>query len=104
MLTIPIRDLQQRGTKALAMGSGKPVLVTGRPGPLFYVIPADPTRLAEQELELSRVMARANLRSWQARAVAAGLDQMTDQDIEAEIKAVREKHHSPRKPRHQAQA
>jgi hypothetical protein len=89
MLTIPIRDLQQRGTKAIAKGAMGPLLVTGRPGALFYLIPADPDHLAEQEVELRRAMARADLRSWQARAVAAGLDKITDAEIQAEIVAAR---------------
>ena len=89
MLTIPIRDLQQHGTKAIAKGATGPVLVTGRPGALFYLVPADPSRLAEQEVELSRAMARADLRSWQTRAVAAGLNQTTEAEIDAEIDAVR---------------
>jgi hypothetical protein len=103
MHTIPIRDLQQRGTKAIAKGATGPVLVTGRPGALFYLIPADPSRLAEQEIELSRAMARADLRSWQTRAVAAGLDQTTDAEIGAEIAAVRKERRardkSPRQTR-----
>ncbi len=99
MLTIPIRELQQRGTKAIAKGAKGPVLVTGRPGALFYLIPADPSRLAEQEIELSRAMARADLRSWQTRAVAAGLDQTTDAEIKAEIAAVRKERRSRSKPR-----
>lgn len=99
MLTIPIRDLQQRGTKAIAKNTTGPMLVTGRPGALFYLIPADPSRLAEQEIELSRAMARADLRSWQTRAVAAGLNQTTDAEIEAEIAAVRRARRSRGKTR-----
>jgi hypothetical protein len=99
MLTIPIRDLQQRGNKAITKGSTGPTLVTGRPGPLFFVVPADPSRLAEQELELSRAMARADLRSWQTRAVAAGLDRTTDAEIESEIAAVRQERHARGKTR-----
>jgi len=99
MLTIPIRELQQRGAKAIAKGAKGPMLVTGRPGALFYLIPADPSRLAEQEIELSRAMARADLRSWQTRAVAAGLDRTTDTEIEAEIAAVRKERRSRRKTR-----
>lgn len=101
MLTIPIRDLQQRGTKAIAKDTTGPMLVTGRPGALFYLIPADPTRLAEQEIELSRAMARADLRSWQTRAVEAGLDRTSSTEIEAEIAAVRRErrpHGKPRRP------
>ncbi len=103
MLTIPIRDLQQRGTKAISKGARGPMLVTGRPGALFYLIQADPSRLAEQEIELSRAMARADLRSWQARSVAAGLDRTTDAEIEAEIAAVRRERRT-RKPRRPARA
>jgi hypothetical protein len=99
MLTIPIRELQQRGIKAIAKGTRRPMLVTGRPGALFYLIPADPSRLAEQEIELSRAMARADLRSWQTRAVVAGLDRMTDTQIKAEMAAVREERRSGRKTR-----
>lgn len=101
MLTIAIRDLQQRGTKAIAKGATGPMLVTGRPGALFYLIPADASRLAEQEIELSRAMARADLRSWQTRAVAAGLDRITHAEIESEIAAVRQERRA-RKPRRRA--
>lgn len=104
MLTIPIRDLQQRGTKAIAKDAAGPVLVTGRPGALFYLIPADPTRLVEQEIELSRAMARADLRSWQTRAVAAGLDQTTDAAIKAEIAAVRQERRAGGKTRRSVHA
>ena len=90
MITIPIRDLQQRGSKAIAKGTEEPVLVTGRPGALFYLIPANRENLAEQEKELSRAMARASLRAWQKRAVAAGLDKLTIEEIDAEISAVRQ--------------
>jgi hypothetical protein len=89
MITIPIRELQQRGTKAIARGTDEPVLVIGRPGALFYLIPADRDRLVEQEVELSRAMARAGLRSWQNRAVSAGLDKLTAEEIDAEISAAR---------------
>jgi len=104
MHTIPIRDLQQRGTKAIAKGTTGPVLVTGRPGALFHLIPADPSRLAEQEIELRRAMARADLRSWQTRAVAAGLDQTTDAEIGAEIAAVRKERRARSKSPRSARA
>ena len=79
-----------------------PILVTGRPGPMFLLIPADPDNLAEQEREITQAMARANLRAWQAKAVAAGLDQLTESDIDAEIALVRAERRvarsKPRKP------
>ena len=102
MLTIPIRDLQLRGTKAIAKGATGPVLVTGRPGALFYLVPADRERLAEQEAELTRAMARADLRSWQSRAVAAGLDLTNSKEIEHEIAVARRERKVRSKPRRSA--
>jgi hypothetical protein len=99
MLTIPIRDLQLRGTKAIAKGAIGPMLVTGRPGALFYLVPADRDRLTEQEAELTRAMARADLRSWQTRAVAARLDQTTNEEIEHEIAMARRERKVRSKPR-----
>jgi hypothetical protein len=98
MKTIPIRELQQRGARAIAKGAIGPLLVTGRPGALFYLIRADPERLVEQEIELSRAMARADLRSWQTRAVAAGLDQLTSEEIDAEIDLSRRERKMRRDP------
>jgi hypothetical protein len=96
MITIPIRDLQQLGAKAVeeaartaGQSADEPMLVTGRPGPLFYLIPVDTEHLEQQGLELRRAMARGNLRAWQQRAVAAGLDRLTDADIDEEIAAAR---------------
>ena len=103
-IPIPICELQQRGTKAIAKGAKGPMLVTGRPGALFYLIPADPSRLAEQEIELCRAMARADLRSWQTRAVASGLEQTTDPEIEAEIAAVRKERRTRSKNRRPGRA
>ena len=102
MLTIPIRDLQLRGSKAIAKGATGPVLVTGRPGALFYLVPADRDRLAEQEAELTRAMARADLRSWQTRAVAVGLDRTTSEEIEHEIAMARRERKVRSKPRRSA--
>ena len=89
MRSIPIREFQQRGARAITKGAAGPFLVTGRPGPLFILVPVDAEHLAEQEREITRAMARADLRGWQARAVAAGLDQLGDAEIEAEIAASR---------------
>ncbi len=88
MDSIALRDLQQRGAKALPHAD-RPVVVTGRSGPLFLLVPADPGNLAEQEREIRRAMARADLRAWQERAVEAGLDRLSDEEIEAEIAAMR---------------
>lgn len=101
MQTLPLRDLQQRGTKAVP-DTHAPVILTGREGPLYLLVPVDPAHLAEQEREIRRALARANLRAWQERSAEAGLDTLTDAEIEAEITAARTtgrraKRRSPRK-------
>lgn len=88
MQSIPLRDLQQRGAKAVP-DTHDPVVLTGRHGPLYLLVPADPAHLAEQEREIRRAMARTNLRSWQEQAVATGLDALTDAEIEEEIAVAR---------------
>jgi hypothetical protein len=88
MQTLPLRDLQQRGSKAVP-DTHDPVILTGRQGPLYLLVPVDPAHLADQEREIRRALARANLRAWQEQAVDAGLDTLTDADIEAEIAAAR---------------
>ena len=88
MQTIPLRDLQLRGTKAVP-ATHDPVVLTNRQGPLYLLVPADPEHLADQEREIRRALARANLRAWQDRAVEAGLDALSDAEIETEIKAAR---------------
>lgn len=89
MKNLALRDLQLRGTQALDPEVNRPVLVTGRSGPLFFLVPTDSERVVEQEAEITRAMARADLRSWQTRAVDAGLNVLSDQEINGEIAAVR---------------
>lgn len=89
MNTVAFRDLQLRGTQALDPEVNRPVLVTGQSGPLFFLVPVDSKRVVEQEAEITRAMARADLRSWQTRAVDAGMNVLSDQEINGEIAAVR---------------
>jgi len=42
-----------------------------------------------QGWEWLKVQAKASLRAWQLRARELGMDQMSDQDIDAEVKAAR---------------
>ena len=93
MQSIPLRDLQQRGTKAVP-SNNEPVLLTGRQGPLYLLVPVDPEHVTEQQREIRRAMARANLRAWQDQATSHGLDQLSDADIEAEITAARQEQRS----------
>jgi len=89
MKTIPLREFQREGAKAL--GDGEPLepwILSGR-GQEFLLLPVPAgNRAAMLDLAegLAAVMA---LREDQVRAVEAGLDRLTMDEIETEIKAVR---------------
>ena len=89
MRSIALRDFQQKGPSALGTKVDEPVLLRGRAGPSYFLVPADQDHLETQFTELERAMALSNLRSWQLRARELGLDQMTAEDIDQEIAVAR---------------
>jgi len=90
MRQVALREFRTRGAKALGDGDGQElVLLAGRQGPVYFLVPVVPGDLENQGKELLRAQAKANLRAWQDRARELGLDRMTPEAIEAEIKASR---------------
>ena len=89
MKTIPLRDFQREGAKALGIGvSTEPWLLAGREQE-FLLLPVTPeSRMAMLDLA-EGLAAVAALRQDQARAVEAGLDQLTMDEIDAEIRTAR---------------
>ena len=90
MKTIPLREFQREGVKALGPGfSAEPLLLTGRDRELvlLQVPPDDRTAVLDLVEGLAAVLA---LRQDQERAVEAGLDQTPVAEVEAEICAARE--------------
>ena len=89
MKTVPLRDFQREGAKALGAGTADgPWLLAGRDQE-FMLLPLTPeNRASVMDLAdgLSAIMA---LRQIQARAVEAGLDRLTMQEIDAEIRDTR---------------
>jgi len=89
MKTIPLREFQREGVKALGPGfSAEPLLLTGRDREfvLLQVPPDDRSAVLDLAEGLAAVLA---LRQDQERAVEAGLDQTSMEDIEAEIRTAR---------------
>ncbi|MEI6806678.1 MAG: hypothetical protein WCK49_09275 [Myxococcaceae bacterium] len=89
MRTIALRDLQQKGLKAVNMFAHEPLLLEGRSGPAYFLVPAQKNHLETQFLELERAMALSNLHNWQQRAVELGFDQMTLEEVNEEINNAR---------------
>jgi len=89
MKSIPLRDFQREGARALgADATAGPWLLVGRDQEFVLLPVTAENRSAVVDLAegLAAVMA---LRLEQARAVEAGLDQLTMEHIEAEIGAAR---------------
>src|SRR5665811_1577635 len=89
MKTIPLREFQREGAKALGAGfSAEPLLLTGRDREfvLLQVSPDNRTAVLDLAEGLAAVLA---LRQGQDRAVETGLDQISVEDIEAEIRDAR---------------
>lgn len=86
MQTIALRDLQQKGLKAINTAhNDELILLESRSGPAYFLIPAQAHNLDAQSLELERAMALSNLHNWQQRAAELGLDEMSAEEINQEI-------------------
>jgi len=89
MRTIPLRDFQREGVKALGAGSAtEPLLLTGRDREfvLLQVSADNRTAVLDFAEGIAAVLA---LRQDQDRSVEAGLDKISTEDIEAEIREAR---------------
>jgi hypothetical protein len=89
MRAISLREFQREGVKALAVdSSSEPVLLTGRDRE-FILLPVSSDNRADV-LDLAEGLAAVlALRQDQDRSVEAGLDRMSMEDIELEIRAAR---------------
>lgn len=89
MKTIPLRDFQREGAKALGdMASDEPWLLSGRDQE-FLLMPLSPenrTTILDLAEGFAAVMA---LRTDQAQAAESGLDQLRPEEIDAEIRDAR---------------
>jgi len=90
MRQVSLREFRTRGAKALAdVPRGETTLLVGQNGPAFFLV----TVLGDvikQDKDLRRAMARASMREgWQ---LAEELGGMSDEEINAEIDAVRASH------------
>jgi len=88
MRQVSLREFRTRGAKALeAVPKGETVLLAGQQGPAYFLIPVLGD-IAAQEREIRKTIAKANLREYARRAEAFPI---TDEEIEQEIRAARER-------------
>ncbi len=90
MRLVSLREFRTRGSKAVksATARGETILLAGRKGPEYFLVPVLGD-ITDQDRELRRALARSSLRQGWQIAKQAGADKLTNEEIDAEIDAVR---------------
>lgn len=89
MRQISLREFRTRGAKALeSVPEGETVLLSGQQGPAYFLVPVLGDA-ALQDRELRRALAKASLRESWRLATDAGLDRVSEADIEETIAKAR---------------
>ena len=90
MRQVSIRDFRLKGSVALGkVQPGEAVILSGRGGLAYFLIPAQRDAMDLMEEELKTALAMSSLRESWRRAKAAGLDQLSLEEINAEIQQAR---------------
>jgi antitoxin (DNA-binding transcriptional repressor) of toxin-antitoxin stability system len=88
MRHVSLREFRTRGAKALAdVPAGETTLLVGQDGLAYFLVPVVGDVIRENE-ELELAMAKASLR--QGWRIAREIGELSDEEIEAEIRAARE--------------
>ena len=89
MRHVSLREFRTRGAKALAnVPAGETTLLVGQNGPAYFLVPVFGD-VVKEDRDLRRAMALASLRESWRLAEASGANLATEEEIEAEIDAVR---------------
>lgn len=90
MRQVSIREFRLKGSEALGkVQPGEAVILSGRSGPAFFLIPAQGGAMDLMEEELKAALAMSSLREGWRRAKESGLDQLSLEEINAEIRLAR---------------
>ena len=84
-----LRELQLKGEKMIA--DDQPTLITNRKGPVGVLIPVTKESLPLIQAEAEKWMALEALKKTWTLARKAGLDTLSDGEIDSEIKQLRRK-------------
>src|SRR5208337_3285791 len=89
MRQVSLREFRTRGAKALVdVPQGETTLLVGQNGPAYFLVPVFGD-VVKEDRELRRAMALASLREGWRLAEASGANLASEEEIEAEIQAVR---------------
>jgi antitoxin (DNA-binding transcriptional repressor) of toxin-antitoxin stability system len=89
MRQVSLREFRTRGSSVLeSVPEGETILLAGQQGPAYFLVPVSGDVVA-QDRELRVAMAKASLRQGWALAKAAGVESISDEEIDREIAEVR---------------
>ena len=89
MKFIPVRDLRIRPGHVWKQLAGDELVVTSKGQPIALITRVTPATLERELAQIRKSRALAALEDIQRDAVRAGHDRLTDEDIDAEVKAAR---------------
>jgi len=89
MRLTPMRDFQKKGAGAITAPKNEVVLLTGRSGPLYFLVPVFDTDLSYQAEQLQQAIALSSLKESQNTAVRDGVSTKTMDDINSDIASIR---------------
>ena len=90
MQTKSLREIQQKGERAIRTGD-EPILLTTRKGPVGIFVPVTSESVSYMERDLRKMMALQSLRETWHLARETGLDRLSRAEIDREIGFVRKK-------------
>ncbi|MGD0521151.1 MAG: prevent-host-death protein [Terracidiphilus sp.] len=89
MRQVSLREFRTRGAKALVdVPRGETTLLVGQNGPAYFLVPVFGD-VVKEDRELRRAMALASMREGWRLAEASGANLLSEEEIDAEIDAVR---------------
>jgi len=89
MRQVSLREFRTRGAKALVdVPRGETTLLVGQNGPAYFLVPVFGD-VVKEDRELRRAMALAIMREGWRLAEASGANLLSEEEIDAEIDAVR---------------
>ena len=97
MRLTPMREFQKKGSEAITAPNNEVVLLTGRSGPSYFLVPVFNTDLAYQAEQLQQAIALSSLRESQNAADRAGLSGTGMDEINANIPAIRAERRAPKR-------
>lgn len=92
-----LREFQKKGSEAITAPNHEVVLLTGRSGPSYFLVPVFDTDLAFQAEQLQRAIALSSLKESQSAAERAGLSGASMDEINEDIAAIRAERRVPKR-------